>query len=100
VDIAAKGDEALKESASQRSLEESLIRIRSRVGSCLNHVELLTAAAPFCAPVLELARDDLREALAAAQDAERLERKLVRILAGPAPLSSSTTPRPEETDSE
>ncbi len=66
-----------------RSLEEHLLSIRSRVGSSLNHVELLGAAAPFCAPLLELARDDLREALAAVQEAERLERELVRLLAGP-----------------
>lgn len=69
-----------------RSLEESLTLIRSRLGSCLNHVEMLTVAAPFCAPILELVRDDLREALLLAEDAEDLERKLVTALAGPGPM--------------
>jgi hypothetical protein len=72
-----------------RSLEESLTIIRARLGSSLNHIELLTAAAPFCAPILELARDDLREALRAAEDAEELERKIVKALAGPTPRSTS-----------
>ena len=83
----------------ERSLEENLLMIRSRIGSALNDVELLTAAAPFCAPLLELARDDLREALAAAQEAERLERKLIRLLAGPSLHSVSPGLHPQEADS-
>jgi hypothetical protein len=70
-------------SNTRQSLEEHLLRIRSRIGSSLNHVELLAAAAPFCAPLLELVREDLREAQAAVYEAERLERRLVRLLAGP-----------------
>jgi hypothetical protein len=66
-----------------RSLEESLTIVRARLGSCLNQVELLTVAAPFCAPALELVRDDLREALAVARDAAEVERKIVDALAGP-----------------
>jgi len=71
-----------------RSLEEGLAIVRARLGSCLNQVELLTVAAPFCAPSLELVRDELREALAVTRDAEELERKVVNALAGPslAPL--------------
>lgn len=78
-----------------RSLEEHLLRIRSRVASGLNHVELLAAAAPFCAPLLELVREDLREAQAAAYEAERLERRLVRLLAGP-PLRPLTADDPTD----
>jgi hypothetical protein len=74
-----------------RSLEENLTLIRSRLGSCLNQVEMLTVAAPFCAPMLELVRDELREALLATEDAEELERKIVRALTGPIPRSY---PRP------
>lgn len=62
--------------------------IRSRIGVSLNHIELLTVAAPFCSPLLELVRDDLREARAALADAEALERELVIRLAGPIPLRS------------
>jgi len=71
-----------------RSLEELLVVIRSRIGVSLNHIELLTVAAPFCSPLLELVRDDLREARAALADAEALERELVIRLAGPIPLRS------------
>jgi hypothetical protein len=69
----------------QRSLDENLIRICTRVGSCLSQVEMLTVAAPFCAPSLELMREELREALAAAQAAQRLQRDLVQLIAGPVP---------------
>jgi hypothetical protein len=69
-----------------RSLEENLTIVRSRLGSCLNQIELLTVVAPFCAPSLELVRDELREALAATRDAEELERKIVKALAGPSPF--------------
>ncbi len=68
---------------SSRSLEESLTIIRARIGMSLNNVELLTASAPYCAPILELVRDDLREALRAVEDVEELERKIVKALAGP-----------------
>jgi hypothetical protein len=71
-----------------RSLEELLVAIRSRVGMSLNHVELLTVAAPFCSPLLELVRDDLREAQAALAEAEALERELIIQLAGPIPSRS------------
>lgn len=75
----------LIETERARSLEELLVAIRGRVGSSLNHVGMLTVAAPFCAPLLELARDDLREALAFVREAEELERYTVRLLAGPFP---------------
>jgi hypothetical protein len=71
-----------------RSLEELLVAIRSRIGISLNHIELLTVAAPFCSPLLELVRDDLREAQAALAEAEALERELVIRLAGPLPPRS------------
>jgi hypothetical protein len=83
-----------------RSLEELLVATRSRIGVSLNHIELLTVAAPFCSPLLELVRDDLREALDAAQEAERLERKLVRLLVGPTLQSVSSPPPPQEADAE
>ena len=67
-----------------RPLADCLIAIRVNLGSCLTQVELLTVAAPFCAPLLELVRDELRDALSAAVDAEALERELTRMLAGPA----------------
>ena len=73
----------MEQYSSHRSLAECLTTIRARLGSCLNHVELLTVTAPFCAPLLELARDELREALAAASEAEALEHELTRMLAGP-----------------
>jgi hypothetical protein len=75
----------------RRSLEQQLIRISSHTGSCLNHGELLTVAAPFCSPLLELVRDDLRETLTAVHEAEALERQLITILAGPTlPFSISS----------
>ena len=67
----------------ERSLEELLVAIRYRIGVSLNHVELLTVSAPFCSPLLELVRDDLREAQAALAEAETIERELVIRLAGP-----------------
>ena len=81
----------------ERSLEEHLLTIRSRLGSSLNHVELLAAAAPFCSPLLELVREDLHEAQTAALEAERLERRLVRLLAGPT-LRSITPDEPTESE--
>jgi hypothetical protein len=70
-------------SSPHRPLAECVTTIRARLGNCLTHVELLTVAAPFCAPLLELVRDDLREALVAASEAEAVERELTRMLAGP-----------------
>jgi hypothetical protein len=79
-----------------RSLEESLNIVRARLGSSLNQVELLTVAAPFCAPSLELVREELREALAVVRDAEELEREVVKALAGPSPASWQPRLVPED----
>lgn len=79
-----------------RSLEELLVAIRSRTGSSLNHIELLTVAAPFCSPLLELVRDDLRETMSAAAEAELLEREITRLLAGPTKRSLNLVPDSEE----
>lgn len=76
-----------------RPLDELLVVIRSRTGSSLNHVEMLTAAAPFCSPLLELLRDDLRETLSAAAEAELLEREITRMLAGPSYPTRRGSPR-------
>jgi hypothetical protein len=65
------------------SLAQLHTGIRIRVGSALASVRFLTAAAPFCAPALELVETDLEAALDAAQRAEQLERQLTRLLAGP-----------------
>lgn len=78
-----------------RSLEELLVAVRTRLGCSLNNVELLTVAAPFCAPLLELVRDDLREALSCMKEAEELERYAVRLLAGPFPVGASFGGDPE-----
>lgn len=72
-----------------RSLAELLVAIRSRIGMSLNHIELLTVAAPFCSPLLELVRDDLREAMGATAEAELVERQITRLLAGPTTRAAS-----------
>ena len=66
-----------------RCLAELNIAIHSRVGSALAQLEMLLAATPFCAPLLELTRHDLQEALMAVNEAERIERHLTKMLAGP-----------------
>ena len=64
-----------------RSLDELHATIQMRVGTAVAALQLLTAAAPFCDPLLAEIQEDLKAALEAAFAARRLTAELTHRLA-------------------
>jgi hypothetical protein len=75
----------MEKALSELSLGELLLRAHIRAGEAFAAVQLLTAAAPFCASALELVESDLRVVVAAVAAAQEVERELIGLVAGPRP---------------